>query len=403
MSSGLFELAGTCEFESEVDSPTASQLAAVIGRARRFDAWEALLDLGLLDGVVVARGPDEDRRAEQLRKLIQVGVPLLVSHPVVDSMLIYYELDMIRRETGCVVIPYLFARYHPAVRSLAEMVRQGADSPIGKIDQVLVQRSIAEPTKAAVVAQFARDVDVIRTVAGDVIRLGAMAGSTADAAYGSLGVQMSGPSGVAARWSVVGGKVADGCDITLLGSGGQAATHEPRPGQPWTYQVIRDNEKEVVARQHAENEALAGQSRAIADWDPAAEALSALARAIRGQAAEPDWVDAARAVELAETIDRSLHKGRTIELYNEDFSETGTFKGTMASLGCGLLLLGLFLMGAVGIAEQVLGVESTRFWPYLLAGLLGVFLLLQLLLLVSRRQDAPPAAETAANRKPDAR
>ena len=59
----------------------------------------------------------------------------------------------------------------------------------------------------------------------------------------------------------------------------------------------------------------------------------------------------------------------------------------MTSVGCGLLLLGLCLLGAVAIAEQI-GVPFLRGWPYLLVGGLGVFLLLQLLLLVFRGDDA---------------
>ena len=68
-------------------------------------------------------------------------------------------------------------------------------------------------------------------------------------------------------------------------------------------------------------------------------------------------------------------------MYYEDYTEEGTFKGTMTSLGCGLLLLGMFLMGAVAIAEQM-GVPYVRHWPYALVGILGIFLLLQLLMLV---------------------
>src|SRR5688572_27695584 len=49
--------------------------------------WESLLSPGAVDGVLVARAKDEDLRAEQLRKLVQAGVPLLVSHPVFESML----------------------------------------------------------------------------------------------------------------------------------------------------------------------------------------------------------------------------------------------------------------------------------------------------------------------------
>jgi hypothetical protein len=215
-----------------------------------------------------------------------------------------------------------------------------------------------------------------------------MAGSTGDTAYGSLGVQMSGPSGVAARWSVIGGSTGEGCQISVLGTAGRAMIQEQAAENPWTMTAGTGGNPEL---------------QTFSDWNPAVEALSSLHRAIRGQHVDADWVDAARAVELAETIDRSLQKGRTIELYYEDYTEAGTFKGTMASLGCGLLLLGLFLMGAVGIIEQIFGVASTRFWPYLLAGLLGGFLLLQLLLFVSPRREPAAVAETLSDLGPNSK
>ena len=133
-------------------------------------------------------------------------------------------------------------------------------------------------------------------------------------------------------------------------------------------------------------------TRPFEPWSPATAALEQLADALQGEPVEPNWVDACRSIELAETIDRSLHRQRTIELHYEDYTEAGTFKGIMASLGCGLLLLGLFIVVAVGIAEQM-GVPFLRYWPQVLAGLLGLFLVLQLLVLASRPKESKPASD----------
>ncbi len=376
-----FELVGVCELE---DIHIAQSLRALARHVRPLDVWESLLDATALDAVIVARGSDEDRRAEQLRKLIQAGMPLLVSHPVVDSMLIYYELDMIRRETQCIVLPHLAERRHPASRSLAQWVREGGNSPIGKIEQLVMERSIVRPTKATVVGQFARDVDLVRAIAGDMTRLGALAGASGDTAYGSLGVQMSGPNGIAARWSVVPSRSDEGARIAVVGSHGKALVVARAHDQAWTVALPTDEPRD----------------RQYETWDPAVDSLDELARALVGQPAEPDWVDAARSVELAETIERSLHKGRTIELYYEEYTEEGTFKGTMTSIGCGLLVLGTFLLGAVAIGEQM-GLPYVRLWPYLMAGVFGLFLLLQLLMLVFRREEAeaPDEASRPEGRK----
>lgn len=361
--SDRFELVGYSEIDL-ARNWTDGEAAAVFRQMRNHDSWESLLDLQQFDAVVVARADDEDRRTEQLRKLIQAEMPVLVSHPVVDSMLVYYELDMIRRETHSPVVPNLSLRRHPAVLGLTQIVAQNDASPIGKVEQVWIERSIGTPTKAAVVHHFARDVDVLRAIAGDMTRLGAMAGSAGEAAYASLGVQMSGPLGVAARWSVTPGQGSEGARLTLVGTRGKAVA-TIAGAAPTPIELMSDGRS---------------QSLPCGPWNTAEASLDILAEALSGPS-EPDWVDAARSVELTETIGRSLAKGRTIELHFEEYTEQGTFKGTMTSLGCGLLVLGMLLLGVVAIGEQA-GVPYTKYWPYLLLGAFGFFLLLQLLMLV---------------------
>jgi hypothetical protein len=87
-------------------------------------------------------------------------------------------------------------------------------------------------------------------------------------------------------------------------------------------------------------------------------------------------------------------------LHNEDFTDIGTFKGTMTSLGCGLLLAGLCLLVAVGIVEVVARkagfaklADALRSWPYWLVGFLIVFLLLQLVLKLAGPGDSGKATE----------
>jgi predicted dehydrogenase len=361
-----FDVVGVCEAQSGLDPDIAAGFAAQFPRLRRIDAWESLLTGQYADVVVVARSRFEDLRAEQLRKLIQTGVPVLTSQPVQDSMLVYYELDMIRRDTNSLVLPYLPERRHPAVQAVRKMVAQGADSPLGAAQQVIFQRRLRSPDKRGVADQFARDVDIIRAVAGDMTRLGAMAGAQQSGDYAGLGVQMTGPTGIAARWTVEPLHAEPGGQFSVLGSHGKA-TIEIRPDESaWSLELTIGVQ---VDRQ------------TFGDWKAAEDALAQLALAMQGAPVEPDWVDAARAVELAETIERSLQKSRTIDLYYEEYTEQSTFKGLMASVGCGLLIVGLLVMGVVAIGD-LMGLPVRKSWAYLLAGGLGFFLLLQLLMLV---------------------
>jgi hypothetical protein len=113
---------------------------------------------------------------------------------------------------------------------------------------------------------------------------------------------------------------------------------------------------------------------------------------LAGEPAVPDWVDAARSVELAETIDRSL-RADDRALFRE-YTEESTFKGDgLARLRSASL--GMFVMGAVAIAEQI-GVPYTRLWPYVLGLACWEFSLIALLMLVFRRGDT--AADSAVPR-----
>ena len=190
-------------------------LKPILARLRLLDAWESLLDTEQIDAVVVARAADEDRRAEQLRKLIQAGTPLLASHPVFDSMLVYYELDMIRRETDCTVLPYLPVAPPSCPATI------GGNRPPGRRFANWQSGTNCRPTLHHATDQgqrrlaVPRDVDLIRSIVGDLTRLGAMAGAGPDGGYSGLGLQMSGPSGVVARWSVDPIESAEGASVSL--------------------------------------------------------------------------------------------------------------------------------------------------------------------------------------------
>jgi hypothetical protein len=114
------------------------------------------------------------------------------------------------------------------------------------------------------------------------------------------------------------------------------------------------------------------------------------------------WSDAARAIELAETVPRSLAKGRSIDLHREEFTEIGTFKGTMASLGCGLIMAALVV---VIVATLVAGMARefgwaaaggiVDAWPTIVLAILGLFLLLQVIpLLMGNSPKDGPTTET---------
>jgi myo-inositol 2-dehydrogenase/D-chiro-inositol 1-dehydrogenase len=353
------------ELVAAVDAGMAADfLRGLWPQVQLVDDWEALLAPGGVEAVLVAHSPREELLSDQLRKLVQEGVPLLIAHPLPISMLVYYELEMIRRETGCRLLPYLPDRWHPAMAQLIGLL-DDSHNGLGRLEQASIERFLAERDREGVTRQFAADVDLVRVLAGELTHVSALAPGDALARYANLGVQLSGPRNVAVRWTARPAEPQQGARLSLLCSSGRAELLIPAEGD-WTLDVWRNKEK---------------TSQRYTTWDPAAAAVERLEQMVAGQQPSPSWVDACRAVELSETIDRSLAKGRTIELHLEDHSEQATFKGTMTSLGCGLLVVALLIMLAAAVAARM-GLPLARHWATALVVLLGLFLALQALRLV---------------------
>jgi hypothetical protein len=104
-----------------------------------------------------------------------------------------------------------------------------------------------------------------------------------------------------------------------------------------------------------------------------------------------DWLTACRDQEAAEAVDRSLARGRTIELFNEEHTEEESFKGIMAMGGCLLLVMSLLVVFLATIVEGLqLPMRNWpvwRLWPFYLLAPIVAFLLLQLLQLAIKRDD----------------
>lgn len=346
--------------------------------------WELLLDRSLADAVIVGRGTaSADLRAEQLKRLATDAGALLVVHPATNSVLTYYEVDMARRESGCVVRHYNPVVGHPVVAELARWVREGHES-IGHVVQVTCDRALAEPTREAVLGQFSRDAELLRAVLGDISSTSAIGPRDDASSYASLQVQMAVDGDVSARWSVAppAGE-AQGARLVLIGQRGTVALllpARPTSGDPWELRT------EVAGR---------SETLPLPAWDPAQASIDALDAALasvdaEGAATASTWEAATEAMEVADAVELSLQKGKSVDVHHQKLTEQLAFRGTMAAFGCGLLTLGLLVLVAMtllGGVEAVWGQPLLPSWPLVLFGLLAVFLLLQAVpLLVGKRK-----------------
>jgi myo-inositol 2-dehydrogenase/D-chiro-inositol 1-dehydrogenase len=350
------------------------------------DSWEPLIDPRTTDVVLVGSDGWSDRRAEAVRTLVQAGRTLVLSQPLELSMLWAYELDMIRRDTGAVLVPCLPDRLHPLIgrlRSEIEAAAAGVGDLVA-VESIHFERRLVDRSKEAVLSAFCRDADLVRALVGDPERLSTLA-AAADVAWPSLAIGLTSATGIPTRWQVAPAG-APGLSIRLQSAHGVVAVDAPDgPDLPWTW-----NDTPFVA------------------FDRARATLHALDAAVgRGTAPRPmdavppaTWSDASRAIELAETVPRSLARGRAIDLHREEFTDLGTFRGTMASLGCGLIMMALVV---VVVATLVAGVARefgwaaaggvADSWPAIVLVVLGLFLALQTIPLLLRGPAEPPGRD----------
>ncbi len=363
--------------------------------------WEMLLDQATVDAVLVGRGlATAELRAEQLKRLATDAVPMLVVHPICDSVLTYYEVDMIRRETRGLVQHYNPFADHPIVDTLANWVsapasaesdalqRRDALPQITPIHQVSCERYAADTGRDATLGHLARDAELIVAITGPIRRVSAVGPQPTAASYASLQVQLAafGPQSI--RWSVTPHSArSQGANLTFVGERGVATLHANEASvdagaTPWTMEEVRDAER---------------QETSLPTFDAPAAAIERLALALAEtdhelRAKRSTWEKATQSMEVVDAIELSLQKGRTIEVHQQQLTEQLAFRGTMAAMGCGLLLVGFAvivfatLMGGI---ETMVDKKLIPSWPIVLLAVLAFFLLLQAvpLLIPKRKRD----------------
>ncbi len=104
-------------YESE---PFESQFSQLLADREAGHSWERLLHEPECEVVLVGRGGNAAERPDQLRKLVQSGMPLIVMHPIC-GMLLGYELQMIQQDTRSPIVPYFPGLAHPLIIELGEI------------------------------------------------------------------------------------------------------------------------------------------------------------------------------------------------------------------------------------------------------------------------------------------
>ncbi|MEO2047527.1 MAG: hypothetical protein ABGX16_13255 [Pirellulales bacterium] len=386
---------------SDSDSLALSTAALAAGHElvwQEKNDWQILLDRQWVDLVIVGHGQDPPEvRTEQLISLAKQGVAVLSTHPVVPSVLSYFEIDMARDESGALFRHYHPTTEHPTVAQLATWAREGHPL-LGKVQQIVCQRKLANRTRERVLWHFARDVLLLSSVGGHLNRLGALGTAMGDSTYAALSVQMTGHLECAVHWSVGPEDRQTGLELTLVGEQGRILLQLDEKEQPRQLLLsIADKQEELPLDSM--------------DFDPASNAVESMCQQLSvtnadgtntdgshlahrpvGQTAKDSarqnltqqdshstWRKPLLAMELTDTIEISLRRGRMIEVHHQQLTEHMAFKGMMSAFGCGLLMILPMLLLVLGWIMGEMGLSIASYWPHGLLLILGLFLALQVL------------------------
>jgi hypothetical protein len=371
----------------------ARQIAAMAPAARLNEPWESLLIGDRADLVLVA-GPPRDRawnefEIDRLRKLVQEGLPLLLAPPLIDVNLAY-ELEMIRRDRGGLILTSSPAWSHPGVERLQQIADDPASAGLGMLEQIVFERRLSDRSRSNVLAEFVQDAAILRRMLGAIKTINATGGPASEyrdpMAGGpkpvkpltTVAVHLTGTSPFSARWSIAPLANEVQASVTLEGVLGRVRLDLFSDGRPdelllQTPAGKRQEQLEANEGQFWASLEAALHRRSAAPLEMQRDWQTTLS---------PAWIDVCHDLEAAEAIDRSLIRGRTVNVTTDEPSEEEAFKGIMAAGGCLTLVisLGLFLLAGVVEALQlpIRELPVWRFSPLLPLAPIIIFLLLQL-------------------------
>ena len=233
---------------------------------------------------------------------------------------------------------------------------------------------------------FARMVDVVRALIGEIEALTASGDPPGEHPDIELVVQLRGAQGRRAEVRIWSGQ-EEPARLSVNGSDG-SLTLEYDPSFQEPARLIRR-----LGPSGGE------QTTEFEPWDSHAAIMETLLACLESRGQEsmtepsPNLNDGTRAMELSEAVVRSLRRGRTIDLHYEAISEEASFKSIMTSTGC-MILMATLLILPLALAGPALGFNWTIYLAYLIPPVLVVFAVFQVLRLGIRKD-----ADASRNRE----
>ena len=383
------------------------ELRSAFPGLRAAAGWEELLADVTVDVVIVSS--DDEQVLAAARQLLTAGKSLAMLPAPGQSSALMYELTLIQADAGMHLIPLLPLRGHPQVQELRRLIGLRA---FGAVHHLQLERRLVPSSGTSLLSteQLSRclleDIDLLRALGGDYDPLSASRSGDSARGVSLASVTLSGDGCPQAVWSATAAQGDASWALVLAGDratarlSGTPEHHEFRlettlPDGPKTPAGDSDDQR---SRHRSESNA-SDLDRA----DPGPWLLDCIEDTWTGRAGAPGWTDMTRAFELLDAVDRSVRRRRTIDLHFEVPSERSVFKTQMTAAGCCLLMLTLFatvvylLLGAMfDLGDTAMQIaRALIFLP------LGVFLVLQVLLFLTRPSAPLPGAGGTGDRVAD--
>lgn len=297
--------------------------------------WEPVIHDPVADAVIVARHTPWEDRDDVLRKLFQCDLPLIVVHPACEAI-VAFELEMIREDKQGLVLPFISGQ-HSAPYHAAEHLVADPQGALGELKQVVFERVMPSMARPVVLRQVAEDVALMRPFLKTVRRVSAMAPEADAETLANLTINMTGEDGLLGRWNVSHVGKDETAQLKLVGAEATAVLRIVAEPSQWELSI-------------GDQVTQSGEERSQTD---ATVALEEFVRMTQGEVVTPTWMAAGRDIEVADTVEHSLRRGKTLDLHQEQLSEENTFKGIMAAGGCFLLLITLTILIVGSVFEGV--------------------------------------------------
>jgi hypothetical protein len=303
---------------------------------------------------------------------------------------------MIRQSSGTLLGVRAAHPHHPALTAIASLAADRSDRP--GWDQLIIERNLPDRRRSVLLRQFAIDCDLIRRVAGELQSVSASGVQPADPQWAGFHANLSAARVTTIRWNLNPDNSAPAFRMLLL-RGSQRAV--------WTADADLTHSQLDFSGFD-----LPDSSPSWPDWNPAQVIARTFSTMLHGAPPDPHWTDLCRCAEIVDGVERSLARGRRIDLTGRTVTEKDTFRGVMSAGGCFLILVGLLFLvvfatlegariansGALreSAATHAAGPQSgqrdasissrpTPYWAILLAVPLVAFLLMQFLQLLIRK------------------